>query len=260
MRPVKRAQTPTLCLGSALALAFAFSGVAAAETRTVEAIGAVPYTEGESDRQATRRRALSIALQNAVLRVASDLIVAGGGTAPSEQGLTRALGSRSVEYAARYRIVDDRGVPPELFTGNEADTAEYVVVARVEVDQERVRTRLSEAGFLTARPVRSGGSTVRLEARGTEDYDAYEALVAAVRAQPGVASVVPSRFSRGRVELLVDTRERGPELISRLSREPSQGLKITPIRARDDEIRVRVVWTPAAVDPPDSDAPPGSWR
>jgi hypothetical protein len=238
----------------------ALSGAAAGDTRTVEAIGAVPYTEGETDRQAARRRALSIALRNAVLRVASDLVVADGGAVPSEPALTQALGSRSVEYAARYRIVEDRGDHPELVTDADTDAADYVVIARVEVDQERVRTRLSEAGFLTAREARVGGSTVRLEARGVESHAAYEALLAVVRAQPGVASVVPSRFAPGRVDLRVDTRDRGPELLSRLSREPPGDLRITPVRAQSDQIEVRVHWTPPAEGSLDSDTRPGSWR
>ena len=257
---MKGARRLSLWFGGALALVLALSGTAAGDTRTVEAIGAVPYTEGESDRQAARRRALSIALRNAVLRVASDLVVADGGAVPSEPALVQALGSRSVEYAARYRIVEDRGEHRELVTDAETSAAEYVVVARVEVDQEQVRTRLSEAGLLTARAAHSGGSTVQLEARGVESYGAYEALLAAVRAQPGVASVVPSRFVRGRVELRVDTRDRGPELLSRLSRETSGDLRITPVRAQSDQLQVRVDWTPPAEDSLDSDADPGSWR
>ena len=56
----------SLRFGVALSLIFALSGAAGADTRTVEAIGAAPYTEGESDRQAARRRALSIALRKAL--------------------------------------------------------------------------------------------------------------------------------------------------------------------------------------------------
>lgn len=230
-------------LGIAIVLLLGFEASAQRSTRSVEALGAVPYTEGQSRRQETRRRALAAALRNAVLRVAQDIVAEDG--RPQQKGeaaLAQALGSNSVEYTARYTIVEDRGGRPALFSSGESGEVEYVVVARVEVDPERIRARLREAGVISKASASQGGHTLVVSALGVEDYAAYEALAGALRGMRGVAGVVPGRFSRSAVQFVVDTRERGTALMAALAGEPVPGLTVVPIRADSDEIRVRIAW------------------
>ena len=180
-----------------LALCLTLGVGAAAENRTVEEVGAASYVVGKSSRQTTRNRARDRALRNAVIRVASELLVEEGMLSPPNSSLSQALGGESVEYASRYRIVEDRGPGPAVLTGGGPDATEYVVVVRVEVDEERVRSRLRAAGFTEPSRRAEGGRAVRLQARGVDSYIVYQALLAAVKAQSGVAGVVPSFFFSG---------------------------------------------------------------
>ena len=232
--------------GVVLALCLTLGVGAAAETRTVEEVGAVSYVAGNSSRQTARNRARDRALGNAVIRVASELLLEEGIVSPPGSSLSQALGGQSVEYASRYRIVEDRGPGPAVLTAGGPDATEYVVVVRVEVDEERVRSRLRAAGFTEPSRRAQGGRSVRLQALGVDSYGAYQALLGAVRAQSGVAGVVPNSFSESRIELRVDTRDVGHVLVSRLAAEPIPGLQIVPIRTGDDELSVRVFWTPPA--------------
>ena len=232
--------------GVILALCLLLGVGAAAETRTVEEVGAVSYVLGSSSRQTARNRARDRALRNAVIRVASELLVEEGMLSPPDSSLSQALGGESVEYASRYRIVEDRGPGPAVLTGGGPDATEYVVLIRVEVDEERVRSRLRAAGFTEPSRRAQGGRSVRLQALGVDSYGAYQALLAAVRAQSGVAGAVPSSFSESRIELRVDTRDVGHVLVSRLAAEPIAGLQIVPLRTEDDELSVRVFWNPPA--------------
>ena len=130
---------------------------AAADLRRIEAVGAVGVRE--SDRSDPRAAAVDRALREAVLRVASEYLVDArwpadaedpddpNSSAPGTEGpdLAKILGKDMGPYTARFKVIEDRGTGPALFIEDPAVTEEYVVVAEVIIDADRIREELVAA-------------------------------------------------------------------------------------------------------------------
>jgi hypothetical protein len=246
-------------------LAFA-APPAGAELRQLEVVGAVPLDEESRKRGIPKDRAIEAALWEGVSRVAAELLVDSDAIASegSAKSIEKALGRDVVSYTKSFRIVEDQGERPALFTEHPDAATEYVVVVELEVDTDRVREALVAAGLL-AEAGAAALKGIELDVRGLTDYAGYLALVALVQSdRVGAAAVDPREYERGRALLRVEAEWGASELLERLLAAAPPQLRITPVEVDEDRgtddvwaqapgrstLVVEVEWTP----PPDPDA------
>ena len=240
----------------ARALALASVGVllvassVAADVRRLEAVGAVGVAQDET--RDPRQRAIDAALREAVGQVASELLVdapldeGSDGThddEASEPDIATLLGDDMLRYALRFRVVDDRGIGPAMFVEDPAVTSEYVVVVEVEVESDRVRDRLVEAGLLRGDDDSAAQPALRLEVRGLRAYPAYEDLRRVLERASGGDPGTPLLFERGRTVLEVHTSHSGSELVEALVREAPAHLRVEPLGVRNGNATIAVEWS-----------------
>jgi hypothetical protein len=239
-----------LVLGFATLLVLALGDHGRAEVRPVEAVGAVPLDADAPSRVAPRDAALRRALEEAVHRVALDELP-GFDPEAGEETLAAALGRDPAEFATRYRIREDRGERPALFTEDPEVESEYVVVVEVHVDVERVRERLAQAGLLLMPSGESRRYRVRVVIEDVGSYAAYRA-VRTLLEELGLRSVLPVEMERGRAVLEVDGDRSPDALMSGLLRTAPSDLKLVPlaIDAETVTLRARLLAAPA-IDTPD---------
>ena len=241
------------CTGPALAilgLALLAAPVSEAEVRQMEAVGAVPLRAGASPTTPPREAAVRRALDEAVLRVAGDLVPA---MAAEEAAvyLPEALGDEPLAYTARYRITEDRGESPAAdYLDTDASLA-YVVVVEAHIDPVGVDVRLRSAGLLFAGRDGAPLREVRLVIEDLTDYAAYAALRTALVDGAGAHAAVPVAMERGRSELSVTTSESPNELLESLLRSAPPQLRITPLLIARDGISLQVALeaVPEGEDP-----------
>jgi hypothetical protein len=233
-------------LGSVLLLA----PLAGAEVRQIEAVGATPLHAGTSPATAPRDAAVHRALEEAVLRVASDLVPA---MDPEEAAayLPEALGSEPLDYTARYRITEDRGESPAAEYLDTDASLVYVVVVEAHIDASRVAERLERAGLLFAGDGSEPLRNVRLVIEDLQDYAAYTALRNVLVDGAGAESALPVEMARGRSELLVATSQSPDQLLESLLQSAPPQLRITPLVVARDGISLRVALeAPPEVEDP----------
>jgi hypothetical protein len=223
------------------ALAAALLGLVAvpagAEIRSVEAVGAAPLYADRPATQAPRDVALQRGLAEAVRQVALDELTefdpVGG-----DEALAAALGDEPLDYVTRFRILEDRGERPALFTEDAEATREYVVMAEVHVDVERVRNRLVRAGLVGPPSGEGERRRVRLVLEDLGDYAALQA-VRALLLDLGARSALPLELERGRAVLEVEARRSPRELLLDLQRAAPPELLLFPLGSDDDSARLR---------------------
>ena len=178
--------------------------------------------------------------------------------------LRDALGRETVAYTRSFRIVEDQGERPALFTSDPDVATEYVVLMEVQVEVERVRLRLEEMGLLT--PLEAAELTaIRLEIRGLTHYGGYQALLALLQGELVAAEgVLPRNFAPGQVVVTVEGDWAPEELMDRLQAAAPANLSIEAMEpdppaegAPTGEIgpptlRLQVAWAPPAPAPADS--------
>jgi hypothetical protein len=275
---------------------------ASAEIRQLEVVGVVPLDARTRRAGVPKDRAIEVALWEGVSRVAADLLMDSVVTEPdpsdgvdpaNSEGvdpssasnteddggarkLRGALGKDMVTYTRSFRIVEDQGERPALFTDNPDAATEYVVVVAVEVDVDRVRDRLLETGLLVtgSLEILTG---ILVEVRGLTQYRGYEELVELIAGDDvGAATVSPLEFERGRAVLHVEAEWGAGELLERMLGAAPSRLRITPISVDEPDLEassgrqdvtgagqamlvVSVAWTPPP--PPEEDTvDPGSSR
>jgi len=142
------------------------------------------------------------------------------------QRLRDALGRETVPYTKSFRLVEDQGERPALFTRDPDVATEYVVLMEVQVEVDRVRVRLEEMGLLT--PLESSELTgIRLEIRGLTHYGGYQALVGLLEGEAVAAeAVLPRHFAPGRVVVTVEGDWTPDELLERLEQAAPENLQI----------------------------------
>jgi len=232
-----------------LALLIALPG-AQATARTLESVGAVGVREG--DRRDPKERAIQAALREAVYRVAEELLVDAilledpdsDNDDPEGPDLSALLGRDMVTYTSRFKILEDRGIGPALFVEEPGIATEYVVVAEVEVEADKIRERLMRAGLLEPEAFAPRVGTVQLEVEGLSVYPALRDLQSLLVDKMGAQAAVPVRFERGRAILQVGTPLGGPDLVSQLERAAPDNLAVVPLSASGGEARIAVRWTP----------------
>lgn len=245
-----------LALAGALILATT-AREAQAEPQTLESVGAVGVREG--DRRDPKQRAVQAALREAVWRVAEDLLVdtlliedleGDEEAAAQEPDLAAILGNDMVIYTTRFKVIEDRGLGPALFIEDPGVTAEYVVVAEVVVEPQRIRERLTRAGLLGVVAAEAPAGIVHLEVEGLLVYPALSDLRQLLIGAVGAHTALPVHLERGRALLAVGTALAGPELVAELERRTPENLAIVPLAASGDRARIAVRWNPIVEESP----------
>lgn len=229
-------------------LVAAAGGASGAELRRVEAVGAVPAGADAPSGIPIRRAALEAALAQAVLRVASDL----GGVSEQDPALQQILGNDPLGYVSRYRMLEDRGERRALLVDDPDVTMEYVVLVEAQVDEGRIRSRLTDAGILSPRE-RADTASVLVVLEDLHSYWALAAIREQLEADSRVRSVVPQEFEVGRVALAVETSRDPRDLLRQLSASPPAGVEVRLLEAGRSGLRLRVV----ELEPPADGRGPG---
>ncbi len=232
----------TVLLALAL-LPLALAVPAAGDLITERARGAVPiWADGEvpqglgpEAKEPAPRRALRAAITEAVAQATRDFVEREDPYLDPEAAV-EALGD-GLPYAARYRVIEDLGrvaAPPEAET-----ELEYALVIEAQVDLDRIRRRLAEAGLLLfgADPLPKTEQVLVLE--GDFSYASY----AEIRDALGDlgAEIGPHSFERGRVRLDLDAPRSPQELVAALRSRLGPGLYLDPIGEEAGGLRVKVV-------------------
>lgn len=229
----------------------------AADVRALEALGAVPIHSDGGSRRSPRDRALRRALHEAVWRVAVEELDAAV-VAPGEEEVAVALGDDPLVYTTRFRVVEDRGERPALFSGDPEAANEYVVLAEVHVDADRVRRRLSDAGLMRlpsgeVRRIRTRLALV--EVRSWAEVQAVRTLLHEV----GAGTAVPVDLVRGRAVLAVESAHSPEALVDALLAAAPPELRLERLGAGPDGLELRAHFLTAA-DSPAPRAPAGAAR
>jgi hypothetical protein len=239
----------------ALALGLGLALPAGAEVRAVEAVGAVPLDAAAPPVTPPRDAALHKALTDAVWRVALDELP--DFDAPTqEEALAAALGDEPLDFATRFRILEDRGERPALFSEDPEVEKEYVVVAEVHVDTERVRERLAGAGLLLVPSGEGRRVRVRVVIEDVESYASYMA-VRTLLEELGVRSALPLEMQPGRVVLDVDGHRTPEELLGDLLRAAPSNLSLEPLGSDAESLRLRARFL-GATEPAPAEVWPGA--
>lgn len=212
---------------------------AGAEVRRVEALGAVALDPDQPPRVPPRDAALRRALHDAVWRVALDQL---DGFDPSDDAaqdaLAQALGDEPLDFATRFRIIEDRGEHPALFSEDPGVENEYVVLAEVHVDVDRVRQRLSAAGLLSAPSGDRRRYRIRVVLDEVGSYGAYQA-VRTLLEEMGARSATPVEMERGRAVLEVDGTRSPDALAAALVRSAPPGLSVVPLGVDEEGVHLK---------------------
>jgi hypothetical protein len=220
---------------------------ASAEVRRFEVVGAVAL-DPAAPLPAPRQAALRAALQEAVSRASQDLVREASGK-EAEPGASLAPPGEPTEYAVSYRIVEDRGEQAALVAGGPEGGREYVVVAEVQIDADRLRAALQRAGQLAADAAPAPeAASFRLEILALPSPAAWTVVRGALAAA-GARSVIPLELEAGRVLLEVEAPA-GPErLVDRLVHTAlPEGLGLEALEPEAGVPRLRVRAGIPAID------------
>lgn len=233
--------------------------------RTLESVGAVGVREG--DRSDPKQRAVEAAVREAVWRVAEELLVDAilveeldeepqlGEADEEEPDLDAILGEDMVVYTTRFKVIEDRGIGPALFVEDPEIVSEYVVVAEVVLETDRIRERLALAGLIEPVQTDLEIGTVQLEIEGLLVYPALSELRELLVAGLGAEQATPRVLEPGRTVLAVRTALRGPELVAALEQLAPRHLTVVALRTGEDSARIAVRWSPPGPDSPANGAP-----
>ena len=291
-------------LALSLAIGLAHGGAEAAEPETMQVVGAIPIDAELRRKSILKDLAIQEALWQGVSRVANDLLEeqsldvlqldgvdgvdgeADAGTEEPADGtaagdaavdpVRTALGQDMVAYTKSFRILEDQGERPVMFTQNPDAATEYVVIVEVHVDAERVAAQLRTAGLLVERGA-DVLTRIRLEVRGLMQYAGLATLVALIEGDAvGAESVAPTEFQRGVTLMQVRAEWGADELLERLLAAAPPELVITPVSVTEkaaqsgifgemvqarSELVLTVSWTPPpAEEPPEGEQPTARWR
>lgn len=222
----------------ALLLALLLAAPAAAQVRQMETVGAYALSPGAKRASSARDTAVKLALDEAVLRVAMDLVT-GVKRAEAAGFLPDVLGDDPLDYISRYRIIEDRGERPATYTDDPKIEFEYVVLVESHIDSARIRSRLGKAGLLMQR-TRSAGKQVLVVVDRPDDFAAYEALRVALVERLRVKSAVPIEMERDRIVLAVETSRSARQLLDNLLRNAPPELVVTPVGTQNDVLTLRI--------------------
>jgi hypothetical protein len=232
-------------LGVAL-LALLLASSSSAEVRRLEVVGVVPAGADAQPGVSARQAALSAALAQGVERVARELLSADAAT---DLDLGGSLGAKPRDFTVGYKVLEDRGERRALLLADPEISTEYVLLVEVFVDVARVRSALVAAGLLVAAPAKGAGREIRVVVEPGISYPAYAALRRHLLDWGGTTSVIPVLFAGAeRIDLLVVAKASPSDLMERLVRSPPTGLRVEPVSADGQSMRIRVVELPGALE------------
>jgi hypothetical protein len=256
---------------SALALALlaavlAAGAASAADLRRLESVGVAPVLPGKpsaSPRTAAVRAAVARAVEAVALALDPAVPPLKEDKPPKDPTailpkLARALGEDPLEYANRYRILEDRGLRPAIFQRESGAEKEYVAVVEVQVDADRVAERLRAAGWLAAPGAAAGAATQRLVLEGVQDYRALDSVRKLLVEKLGARKALPVELSRGRAVLAVEGGPPASALAASLQKAAPPELHVTPVESDPEGVTVQVEWTPPPVEPAASEPEAGA--
>ncbi len=260
------------------------SQLASAELRTLETVGTLPLSKENTTGVVPRDAAIEQALREAVIRIAQEFLAdrplddedplepADGEeptllTLPGDEPLSEdeeaafeaereaelekldtVLGTKMVPYTSRFRVIEDRGRRPALFSDDPEVSEEYVVIVEVQIDVDRVRSRLVEAGMLDATTARVQANEVLLEVNGLSRYAAYLDFRNLLIENLGAHAAVPVEMSARRTVFDVSTEVSAVEFLEALLTATPPHIQIDPLHASGARLRVAVDWQPPAGD------------
>ena len=236
-----------------LALAFAALGSApaAAQEQKVASVGVALISEGDP---APRDSALRAAVRTAVAEAAAAMLPANfvaptpaPGDAEREPNawLSAKLGDDPFAYVTRFRIVEDRGKRPAMFTADRTAEFEYVVLAEVNLNLDAIRAAMEKLG-LAEHGTRGPAREVTLVVEGLTTWKPLALVQETLKRDRGVRSVRPVEFTSGRAVLAVDADEDAAGLVASLARRAPEGLGVTTVEQGPARATVRVEWQPPA--------------
>jgi hypothetical protein len=231
------------------------AGGADADVRRLEAVGAVRVDPENPRDVAPRDAAISKGLREAVFRVAQEFLddrsIELSSETEAEPDLGKVLGRKMVPYTARFRVLEDQGLRPALFGSDSAVANEYVVIVEVDVDTDRVLSKLVEAGLIPAGTGLVTSTRVQVEVDGLTHYAAYEALREFLMSAVGARGVYPVELEHGRTVLEVDTEGGSVELLERILQRAPPEFEIMPLHAATGSLHLAVNWSAPAKLPED---------
>jgi len=160
--------------------------------------------------------------------------------------LESALGKDMLPYTRSYRILEDQGELPVLFSDAPGVETEYVVVVEVIVDVDRVNSALERAGLVSTLDAGAMDEAVILEVVGLARYGALAMVLDALRDQMGATRVQTLSFERERQVLSVEGPFGAESLSSRLAQYRNSNLILEPLGGDpvSDKISVLGRWFP----------------
>ena len=275
-----------LALVALSALVALLATSAAAEVRRFEGVGVFGVAADGQSVQEGRDQALRLALRDAVQRAALDLLapeafeVAVGGeegtvaddsqlklspaaqdeswvvSDPIEVQLDRALGPQPLDYVDRYSTLEDRGQRPVLFLDDPEITSEYVLVAEVYVDTERVRQRLSGVGMALVPAGELPQLPLRVELLGLSRFDEFASVQQALLADPGVISAVPIEMARDRAVLIHETTSVSDTVTKGLRERLPEAWAFELLEIGHGHLKLQFAARPPETDPMSNPDPP----
>jgi hypothetical protein len=213
----------------------------------------VPLGAASAGGASARQEALEAGIREAILRTATDLARQAGSPATAD-AIRAALGAPASwkEFAAAYRILEDRGERAPLLETSPGAEREYVVSVEVEVEQGKLRSQLTRAGVLAGPAAPGARQTLRIAFEGIDSYPVWKRVRRALAARGG--AVQPLEFSHGRVLAALETDESSGAVLDRLARALGEDFEVTPIGSEGDAVRVAI----ARRVPPDAPELPGA--
>jgi hypothetical protein len=260
------------------------AAVAGAEVRTLEVVGTVSIDPTRMASVVPRDAAIKQALREAVVRVAKDFLAdqpiddltdeeidqqridresldplaspylddptqhypGGSEFEPDAPDLDAILGEKMVPYTLRFRVIEDRGRRPALFSDDPDVSEEYMVIVEVQVDVDRIQAKLVDAGLLLPNENALGLKEVRLEIEGLTFYPAYLAMRELLEGPLGATGVYPVEMARDRTILDVETQFSAAEFLEQMLIRAPRVIEIVPIHAGGSRVHVKVNWVPEA--------------
>jgi hypothetical protein len=240
-------------VGLLLALGAAAPG--AAEVKRYEVVGSLALDPAAPD-PAPRQAALRDALGEAVVRATADVLreVEPGGepAGDAEAPPPAPPPGEPTEYAVSYRVLEDRGEQAGLVSGAPAGGREYVVVAEVQIDLDRLRDALRRQGRLGGAAA-GGPASFELEILDIPSPAAWTSIRGAL-VRAGAESVVPLELQPGRARIQVRAPAGAAFTVARLAQaELPAGLRLESLPPEPGgPPRLRVQRAPPAPGEPDA--------
>ena len=229
--------------------------IALAGLQRVEAVGSYGIREHLRTQVIPRDEAIRAALWEGVSRVATEALGEFSSTEEDVAVLRAALGKDMLPYTRRFRVLEDMGEMPVLFDEDPEILLEYVLVAEVLVDVDRVKSALTSAGLLLDPAQAAQREPVLVELLGIARYAAFEEILMALRSQLGATRIETLGFARER-QLFSVQGPFGPEQLSRgLARLEAGDLILEPVGIDRVGRRIRVQGIDAGPLQPNPERP-----